>query len=85
MKTGEEFCSLSGHEELISSIQFSPDGKQLISSSGDSTIKIWQIENQKLLETLRGHANAITSMVITNDGKTIISGSTDKRIGIWRC
>jgi WD40 repeat protein len=85
VETGEEFCSLSGHEELISSIQFSPDGKQLISSSGDSTIKIWQIENQKLLETLRGHANAITSMVITNDGKTIISGSADKRIGIWKC
>ena len=75
---------MNGHEEFISSIQFSPYGKQLISSSGDWTIKIWQIENQKLLDTLRGHTDAITSMVITNDGKTIISGSADKRIGIWR-
>ena len=30
-----------GHTESINSIQFSPDGKWVVSASSDSTIKVW--------------------------------------------
>ncbi|KAB8335893.1 WD40 repeat domain-containing protein, partial [Scytonema tolypothrichoides VB-61278] len=32
-----------GHTELVRSVAISPDGKTLVSGSGDNTIKIWRM------------------------------------------
>ena len=33
--------TLMGHSKYVNSVAFSPDGKKIISGSGDKTIKIW--------------------------------------------
>lgn len=43
-----------GHRETIFGVAFSPDGKYLASASQDSTVRIWQVSNHKLAETLDG-------------------------------
>jgi len=35
--------SLSGHLDDVRGIVLTPDGKRLISGSGDGTIKIWKV------------------------------------------
>jgi WD40 repeat protein len=44
-----------GHSKSVHSIAFSPDGKYLASGSGDNTVKLWSIESQKDVITLKGH------------------------------
>jgi WD40 repeat protein len=44
---------LIGHEQLITSFKFSPDGKYLISNSVDKTTKVWDVETGKLLYTIK--------------------------------
>ncbi|HAA73482.1 MAG TPA: hypothetical protein DCE55_30350, partial [Planctomycetaceae bacterium] len=39
--TGQEMLSLQGHADAVSSVRFSPDGKQLASASHDNTVKVW--------------------------------------------
>jgi WD40 repeat protein len=39
----------------ISSASFSPDGKQVVSTSGDNTIRIWDAQTGELLHTFEGH------------------------------
>ena len=34
----------SGHSSGVMSVAFSPDGKTIVSGSGDKTIKVWQLE-----------------------------------------
>jgi WD40 repeat protein len=34
----------SGHSSGVMSVAFSPDGKTIVSGSGDNSIKIWQLE-----------------------------------------
>jgi WD40 repeat protein len=41
--TGKETLTLAGHDKLVSSVAFSPDGKRLVSGSMDHTTKIWDV------------------------------------------
>jgi WD40 repeat protein/serine/threonine protein kinase len=41
--TGDLIHSFRGHEGLVSSLSFSPDGSRLVSGSRDKTVKIWDM------------------------------------------
>ncbi|NRB09541.1 MAG: hypothetical protein HRU34_22350 [Richelia sp.] len=42
VNTGREIATLTGHENYVRAIAFSPDEETLVSVSDDDTIKIWQ-------------------------------------------
>ena len=69
---------------FTSSIAFSPDGKSIISGSGDKTIKHWSVETGQLLQTFKGHKHWVLSVAFSPDGKSIISGSKDGTIRHWQ-
>jgi WD40 repeat protein len=46
-----------GHSSDVLSVAFSPDGKYLASGSSDSTVRLWSVESQKEVSTLRGHSS----------------------------
>jgi WD40 repeat protein len=72
-----------GHNSFIYSVAFSPNGKQIVSSSIDNTIKLWDTETGKEIRTFSGHSSGVRSVMFSPDGKTIVSGSADKTIKIW--
>ena len=39
-------ASMPGHSEAVLSVSFSPDGKQLASGSGDTTVRFWDLNTQ---------------------------------------
>ena len=43
---------LRGHNDFVFSIVFSPQGKTLISGSGDKTIKIWNLDSETHIKEL---------------------------------
>ena len=79
----KERNSLEGYSSSVFSVAFSPDGKTLASASGDNTIKLWNLQNQKELATLTGHSNWVNSVAFSPDGKTLASASADKTIKLW--
>ena len=40
-KTGEQLKELQGHTEAVCSVEFSPDGNQIVSGSRDKTVRVW--------------------------------------------
>lgn len=50
-----------GHRGNVTSISFSPDGRQIVSSGEDMTIKLWQRDGT-LIRTLQGHRGAVSSV-----------------------
>ena len=43
-------CTLTGHSDAVLSVAFSPDGKQVVSGSHDSDLKIWNVPMPSELE-----------------------------------
>ena len=83
VETGQEIRTLKGHDSLVNSVNFSPDGKTLVSGSDDKTIKLWNVETGQEIRTLKGHDNSVWSVNFSPDGKTLVSGSADKTIKLW--
>ena len=51
MKTGRELRGLTGHQNTVWSVAFSPDGATLASGSFDDTIKLWDVKTGLELRT----------------------------------
>ncbi|MCH9739822.1 MAG: AAA family ATPase [Epsilonproteobacteria bacterium] len=79
----EKFTIGSGHNNVVRSVAFSPDGKTIISGSHDRSIKLWDVQKKELLHTFEGHSQIVISVAFSPDGKTIISGSSDNSIKLW--
>lgn len=77
---------LSGHLNGVLWLVLDKQRGRLISTSWDSTIKIWDLETGKCLETLKGHTDAVTCAVLHDQEGTqlLYSCSDDGTICIWR-
>ena len=72
-----------GHTGYVSEAKFSPDGKTVLTASGDGTARIWETYSGKLLNTLEGHTKSVKSAVFSSDGKKILTASWDNTARIW--
>src|SRR5206468_4147445 len=71
-KTGAEVRRLSGHEQGVSCIAFTPDGLRALSSGGDRTIRLWDVETG--LELRKFDVDyASTSLLPLPDGRRALS------------
>jgi len=56
----------------------------LLSSSVDSTIKIWDVnEHRNCIRTYHGHTESVIGIKFNDDGKQFASWSFDKNVKIW--
>ena len=90
--SGQNINTLYGHKWAVYHVTFSPDGKYLVSSSGDSRAIFWDAETGNPLWTITGdgvlEANNYTSggetvgpIKFSEDGKTFVSANkTDIRL-----
>jgi WD40 repeat protein len=74
---------LLAHNDAVTALAASADGKLLASSSNDDTAKLWSLPGGQLLATLEGHKENLSDVVITPDGRTIITASNDRTIRLW--
>ncbi|MEO0431304.1 MAG: hypothetical protein AAF151_06375, partial [Cyanobacteria bacterium J06656_5] len=49
---GDCLATLNGHENLVWSVAFSPDGQTLASGSSDNTIRIWDVATGDCLQVI---------------------------------
>jgi WD40 repeat protein len=80
--TRRELVTLKGHDDIVLSVAFSPDGKTLASGSV-RTVKLWDALTRQELATLNGRHKIVISVAFSPDGKTLASGSADKTVKLW--
>ena len=62
---------------------FHPVYTVIASCSEDATIKIWDMDTNKILTTLKGHTSRINDICFDEDGSFLASCSNDLSIKIW--
>ncbi|EXJ95094.1 hypothetical protein A1O1_00213 [Capronia coronata CBS 617.96] len=72
-----------GHSSLVNSVVFSRDGSRVASGSGDSTVRVWDVQTGECQHTLEGHSDWVNSVVFSRDGSRVASGSHDSTVRVW--
>lgn len=77
---------LRGHLEPVFAGAFSPNGKYVVTGSGEGAIRIWEAANGKLVKTFsgpQGHRGIIMAVAVSPDGTQLASAGVDNSAKIW--
>lgn len=81
--SGKLIKALNGHQEYLTAIAISADGKHLASGSLDGSAVIWDVSSSNPLLQLDGHTDAIEELTFSPDGKWLITAGDDATMKIW--
>jgi WD40 repeat protein/tRNA A-37 threonylcarbamoyl transferase component Bud32 len=85
--TGEELAVLPDHESWVDSLEFSPDGRHLVSGSRDKTVILWDLETNAPVRVMgadgTGHEHSVNDVAFSPDGRLIASASWDGTVRLW--
>jgi len=73
---------LPGHTGYLSCCRFLDDN-QILTSSGDMTCVLWDIETGQQVTTFAGHTGDVMSLSLSPDSKTFVSGACDASAKLW--
>ncbi|XP_011500808.1 PREDICTED: notchless protein homolog 1 [Ceratosolen solmsi marchali] len=82
-KEKKSVARMTGHQQLINDVKFSPNGRIIASASFDKSIKLWDAVTGKYISSLRGHVQAVYSIAWSADSRLLVSGSADSTLKVW--
>jgi WD40 repeat protein len=74
---------LEGHLNSVFGVAVTDDGKRAISASRDKTLKVWDLDTGRVLQTLIGHSDFVRGVAVTVDGNRAVSASDDNTLKVW--
>lgn len=73
---------LQGHTGYLSSCRFLDDSR-ILTSSGDMSCGLWDIENGQQVVAFQGHTGDVMSLSVGPDSNTFVSGACDATSKLW--
>jgi len=82
VQTSRQLIELK-HDDQDYTVQFSPDGKRIVTASSDHTARVWDAETGQPLTKPLEHDDSVTSARFSPDGALILTTSSDQTARLW--
>ena len=80
--SGKLIKKLKGHIDYLLSLDFSPDGKKIVSGGLDKIVRVWDVEKGKEIHKLNKHMDPVFSVDYGNND-LIATSSMYNNITLW--
>lgn len=83
--TGDSFPSvvLADNPGTVWSVDFSNDGKTLAAAVKDGSVRIWNIDEQKLLKSFNAHRGIVWTVAYHPDQPLVVTCGDDSTVKLW--
>lgn len=81
--TGLTLDAFEENEGAVNYLDFSPDGRQIVSGDEENQIKVWDVATGKCLRVLGGHSDDVVGVEFSPDGKYVLSVCNDSTAIVW--
>ena len=81
--TATKLRDFIGHSGPVTGLAVTNDGKFLVTSSEDKTVRVWDVTSGKQLRSFQGHMTKATAVAVRGDGKQVASASDDGAVRVW--
>ena len=71
------------HDNSLSGVVFSSDGKRILTGSEEGSAWVWDAISGEQLGELTGHNNAVRAIAFSQDGRRVVTGSVDTTVRVW--
>ncbi|CAN0433962.1 unnamed protein product, partial [Laminaria digitata] len=71
------------HDTYLLKCVLSPSVKQLVTTSADNTVKVWDVKTWELQRELSEHQRWVWDAVFSADSYYIITASSDQSAKLW--
>jgi WD40 repeat protein len=78
-----EVRRFEGHRGGIIGISYAPDGRNVLSTSYELTVRLWDVGSGKEVRRFEGHTAWPYAAALSPDGRHVLSGGDDLVLRIW--
>ena len=83
LNSGKIIGKLEGHEGATTALQFSKDGTQLVSSSKDMHLFLWDVVNWEIIDSVDFKSPIMSIVNDVNDPGKFYTGSQSGKVNVW--
>jgi ribosome assembly protein 4 len=74
---------LTGHQQLVNHVSFSPDGRWIASASFDKSVRLWNGFSGQHVATFRQHVQAVYMCCWSSDSRLLATASRDSTVKVY--
>ncbi len=75
--------TFKGHRGEVTAASFDPDGRRVVTASGDGTARVWDAATGAEVAALKGHKFVVLSASFGPDGRRVVTASGDGTARVW--